>query len=143
MPSRFCGVDVGLFLEQRAHSLSIGGFDRVDERHASKQRRRKNYSQHLVYFFPLAAGPHPRRELTLTPRLGSTCPRLGVAAGAFPLALGPYPRRELTLMPSGASYSPDSVSIGSLPVLPPIFSTGTSSLSISVTSRFAIVGWSV
>src|SRR5438093_9162199 len=30
----------------------------------------------------LAPGPHPRRELTLTPRLGFACPRLGVAAGA-------------------------------------------------------------
>ncbi len=36
----------------------------------------------LVNFFPLAAGPHPRRELTLMPRLGFTCPRLGMAAGA-------------------------------------------------------------
>src|SRR6185503_4830913 len=33
-------------------------------------------------FFPLAAGPHPRRELSLTPRLGFAWPRLGVAAGA-------------------------------------------------------------
>ena len=54
----------------------------------------------------------PRRELTLTPRLGFPCPRLGVAAGAFALAPGPHrlhpnaapalgtpPRRELTLTP--------------------------------------------
>ena len=41
------------------------------------------------------------------------------------------------------AYIPDSVSIGSLPVLPPICSTGTSILSISVTSRFAIDGLSV
>ena len=33
-------------------------------------------------FYSLAAGPHPRRELTLTPSLGSPCPRSGVAAGA-------------------------------------------------------------
>ena len=33
--------------------------------------------------------------------------------------------------------------MGNRPVLPPIFSTGTSSLSIKVTSRFAIVGLSV
>ena len=32
--------------------------------------------------FRLALRPHPRRERTLTPRLGSTRPRLGVAAGA-------------------------------------------------------------
>src|ERR1700681_869170 len=30
----------------------------------------------------LAAGPHPRRELTLMPRFGFTCPQLGMAAGA-------------------------------------------------------------
>src|SRR5207247_216972 len=34
------------------------------------------------YFSSLAAGPHPRRELTLMPRLGFPCPRLGMAAGA-------------------------------------------------------------
>jgi hypothetical protein len=39
-------------------------------------------------------------------------------------------------------YTPESVSSGSLPVLPPIFSTGTPILSISVTSRLAIVGLS-
>src|SRR5206468_6553653 len=33
-------------------------------------------------FFPVALGPHPQRVLTPTPRLGFTCPRLGVAAGA-------------------------------------------------------------
>ena len=32
---RFGGVDVGLFLEQRAHRLAIGGLGRVDERHVS------------------------------------------------------------------------------------------------------------
>ena len=74
-------------------------------------------------FYALAAGPHPRRELTLTPSLGFPCPHSGVAAGAdfFSLAAGPqpplvavgpsyggravafdeggHPRRELTLMP--------------------------------------------
>src|SRR2546422_249517 len=49
-----------------------------------------------LIFFALALGPHPQRELTLTPRLGSPCPRLGVAAGAFALALGPHPQRELS-----------------------------------------------
>src|SRR2546428_11355939 len=39
--------------------------------------------------FSLALGPHPQRDLSLTPRLGFTGPRLGVAAGAFSLALGP------------------------------------------------------
>jgi len=33
-------------------------------------------------FFSLAPGPHPRRDLSLTPRLGFAWPRLGVAAGA-------------------------------------------------------------
>src|SRR3989442_10260021 len=33
-------------------------------------------------FFSLAAGPHPRRALSLTPRLGFARPRLGIAAGA-------------------------------------------------------------
>ena len=47
----------------------------------------------------LALGPHPQRELTLIPRLGFPCPRLGMAAGALALALGPHPQRELTLIP--------------------------------------------
>ena len=33
-------------------------------------------------FFPMAPGPHPRRVLTLMPRLGFARPRLGMAAGA-------------------------------------------------------------
>src|ERR1700674_4447766 len=33
-----------------------------------------------------AAGPHPRRELTLMPRFGFTCPQLGMAAGALLVA---------------------------------------------------------
>ena len=33
-------------------------------------------------FFPMAAGPHPRRELTLTPRLGFT-----VLGSVWPQAL--------------------------------------------------------
>src|SRR5262249_50397927 len=37
-------------------------------------------------------------------------------------------------------YTPERVSSGSLPVLPPSRWTGASSLSIGVTSRFAIVG---
>ena len=44
----------------------------------------------------LAAGPHPRRELTLTPSLGFPCPHSGVAAGAPALACGAPPQRELT-----------------------------------------------
>src|SRR6266496_3770201 len=35
-----------------------------------------------VIFFPLAAGPHPRRELTPTLSRGVPWPRLSVAAGA-------------------------------------------------------------
>ena len=42
----------------------------------------------------LALGPHPQRELTLMPRLGFTCPRLGMAAGAlFTGAGAPPPAR--------------------------------------------------
>src|SRR2546427_130277 len=37
----------------------------------------------------LALGPHPQRELTLTPRRGFPCPRLGVAAGALHWGRGP------------------------------------------------------
>src|SRR2546428_23953 len=48
----------------------------------------------VSFFFSLALGPHPQRQLSLTPRLGFTRPRLGVAAGAFSLALGnPPPAR--------------------------------------------------
>src|SRR5262245_17947945 len=49
----------------------------------------------------LAAGPHPRRELTPMPRLGFSCPRRGMAAGAdlSLLAARPHPRRELMPMP--------------------------------------------
>src|SRR6267143_137124 len=35
-----------------------------------------------AHVYLLAAGPHPRRELTLMPRLGFPRPRLGMAAGA-------------------------------------------------------------
>ena len=38
---------------------------------------------HLPVFLPLALGPHPQRELTLTPSRGFACPRLRVAAGAI------------------------------------------------------------
>lgn len=36
----------------------------------------------VASFSATASGPHPRRELSLTPRLGFAWPRLGVAAGA-------------------------------------------------------------
>ena len=39
-------------------------------------------SKSLANFSSLAPGPHPRRELTPTPRVGSPGPPLGVAAGA-------------------------------------------------------------
>ena len=52
-----------------------------------------------VNILSMAAGPHPRRELTPMPRLGFAWPRFGMAAGALSLAAGPHPRRELTLMP--------------------------------------------
>src|SRR5215470_1326764 len=41
----------------------------------------------VSHSFPLAAGPHPHREPTLMPRLGSPCPRPGMAAGAEPALL--------------------------------------------------------
>src|SRR3989338_5725819 len=44
----------------------------------------------------LALGPHPQRELTLTPRLGFACPRLSVAAGAIILLLTLIPRLGFT-----------------------------------------------
>src|SRR3989442_6024142 len=56
----------------------------------------------------MALGPHPQRELTLTPRLGFTRPRLGVAAGAFTGAGAPPPAR------TNADASPsDSHALGS------------------------------
>ena len=36
----------------------------------------------MISINALAAGPHPRRELTLMPRFGFKCPQLGMAAGA-------------------------------------------------------------
>src|SRR5204862_3189397 len=70
-------------------------------------------------FFALAPGPHPRRELTLTPRGGFACPPRGVAAGAFALAPGPHrlhpnaaaalgapPQRELALTSRGGFACP-------------------------------------
>src|SRR5882672_1102451 len=45
-------------------------------------REQKVTDNKLANFFSLAAGPHPRRELSLTPSRGFTRPRLGVAAGA-------------------------------------------------------------
>jgi hypothetical protein len=55
----------------------------------------------LASFSALAAGPHPRRELTLMPHFGFAHPQRAMAAGATfsALAAGPHPRRELTLMP--------------------------------------------
>jgi len=64
----------------------------------------------MISHHSLALGPHPQRELTLMPRLGFPCPRLGtppqrgcragdpgIDAGA-PLALGSYSQCELTPM---------------------------------------------
>src|SRR6267143_404220 len=50
-----------------------------------------------AHVYLLAAGPHPRRELTLMPRLGFPCPRLGMAAGAAFFTGGgapPLPRTD-------------------------------------------------
>src|SRR5262245_33598290 len=49
--------------------------------------------------FALAAGPHPRRVLTLMPRSGITGLRSAWPQALFALAAGPHPRRVLTLMP--------------------------------------------
>src|SRR5262245_25373291 len=49
--------------------------------------------------FPLAAGPHPHRPLTLTPRRGFTVRSSVWPPALFPLAAGPDPRRALTLTP--------------------------------------------
>src|ERR1700687_4088626 len=43
-------------------------------------------SSPVIVIKALAAGPHPRRELTLMPRFGFTCPQLGMAAGALLVA---------------------------------------------------------
>jgi len=52
------------------------------------ERARPVIQEHLntrhgrAYMTSLAPGPHPRRDLTLIPRLGFAGPRLGMAAGA-------------------------------------------------------------
>ena len=67
----------------------------------------------LSSLLPLALGPHPQRELTLTPRGGFAGSPRGVAAGAFPLALGPHPQRDLTLTPrAGFTCPPRGVAAG-------------------------------
>ena len=54
-------------------------------------------------FLSLALGPHPQRELTPMPRLGSPCPRLGMAAGAPFLPF--LPSDTLPVCPSCRSRS--------------------------------------
>src|SRR2546426_454370 len=66
--------------------------------------------------YSLALGPHPQRELTLTPRLGSTCPRLGVAAGAS-LAAGPPP--ALVVRSKGSYGEPRRTATGAKAAPPP------------------------
>src|SRR6267143_341401 len=52
------------------------------------------------YVFHWRWGIHPRRELSVTPRLGFARPRLGVAAGATSFTgAGAPPQRELSLTP--------------------------------------------
>src|SRR5712671_5127992 len=92
------------------YERSVGGYSRGGKRPAAARipaepvralapTLNRNDRLEAVIFFPLALGPHPQRELTVTPRRGYPCPRRGVAAGAFPLALGPHPQRELTVTP--------------------------------------------
>ena len=57
---------------------------------AARQERGAEFILHAILFCTGAGAP-PQRELTLTPSLGSPCPRSGVAAGASALALGPHP----------------------------------------------------
>ena len=45
----------------------------------------------LAFFFALALGPHPQRELTLTLRRGVAWPQRSVAAGAPVLLILPRP----------------------------------------------------
>ena len=102
----------------------------------------------------------PSAALTFAPSLSSARTRLAVGVPAprrSAAAVGAAQRRIDTRRAARHDAAIDersqrrhrmltrrtSVSIGSLPVLPPICSTGTSSLSISVTSRFAIDGLSV
>ena len=66
----------------------------------------------LLDFFSLAAGPHPRRELTLMPRLGSPCPRLGMAAGALFFTGGGAPPPPRTDADTFARISMSSLRCG-------------------------------
>src|SRR2546427_13285469 len=59
----------------------------------SAVRTTRNRRGLMAFPFSLAAGPHPRRELKLTPRRGFLRPRRGVAAGAFYRPLAPPPPR--------------------------------------------------
>src|SRR3989441_11945325 len=60
----------------------------------SAVRTTRNRRGFMAFPFSLAAGPHPRRELTLTPRRGFSRPRRRVAAGDFHCRPGPPPAAE-------------------------------------------------
>src|SRR2546428_5261546 len=72
----------------------------------SAVRTTRNRRGFMAFPFSLAAGPHPRRELTLTPRRGFSRPRRGVAPGAFYLPPGPPPPPQLPPHPAPEFYIP-------------------------------------
>src|SRR5262245_19418990 len=76
---------------------------------ASRYRTATWSSNGRSTFIPLAAGPHPRRVLTLMPRSGCSGLRSAWPQALFPLAAGPHPRRVLTLTPRRGSAVRGSV----------------------------------
>src|SRR3989442_4311447 len=67
------------------------------------------------YFLP-APGPHPRRELSPTPRLGFPCPRLGVAAGArSPVRGGTAPAAPVAMPQPRLPTAPSRPSLPAYP----------------------------
>src|SRR2546422_4891119 len=69
-----------------------------------------------VLFFPLAAGPPPRRELTLMPR-GRP---LGIAAGAsFSYRVGPHPHALTRSHRCARAYLEQNVTMESIPFTVP------------------------
>src|SRR2546425_9633921 len=72
----------------------------------SAVRTTRNRRGFMAFPFSLAAGPHPRRELTLTPRRGFSRLRRGVAAGAFHWRRGPPPPPDLRLHPPPGFHVP-------------------------------------
>src|SRR3989454_4466744 len=80
---------VGLHVDRGSNQRDLLVFDQhvtfvlIDRGH---DRAALDECAHLSNFFALAAGPHPRRELTLTPRRG-----FPVRGEVWPQALPAYP----------------------------------------------------